>query len=218
MIEVKNLDKKISKLTSKQSFIVVIILILSWFSYSFYKTSLNTKMQVENTMVVMNKLDSLNYNLLITNRNIQETNYNIGLMIQGKLNMLDYPHAMDIINKTFMTSRSKIIADVMFTFYKNHIDDPDREVVIRGRLTSNISNYYLTDFNDLGTFYYKGVALNESMKEIEPLDLSKKINDYMFKNAKTMDHTDIMLDVLSIINLEFDSYINKSQKYYLNVK
>lgn len=195
-MEIDLIDKKTSKLNSKQTFILTLLVLIGVLGYNIYDRGV-TRTFDENMYATTELRNEKIINLL-------------ELAVTNKVNLLDEQGALAIYEKTFKTSRCEILDRVMHTLSVNHVQDTTRQVQLRIYYTTVIMNLYMDDKQLFNRYMFNNQRLDGIMSDIDPGDVSNEILRIMFSNRSTLQKR---LDTRSYLHSKFNLFYQQAHEY-----
>ena len=193
------INRKTSRISSNQTFILLILLLLSYASYSIY-----TKRQI--SVIEKNRYD-------LTSKKSDKIINLLTLMVDSRINVVNAEGAKHIYQKTFKASACNILDKAMYTLSVNHVHDSSRQVQITKYYYRAIENMYMDDKQILSDYKYKNKRLDGIMDSIDPNEVTKTVLSIMFSNIET---TQKRLDIREYLYSTFNKFYNKAQEYIGN--
>lgn len=175
------ITEKGSKMTSTQTFILAILLIIitSVVTYIGY-TSMITGSANDTDKIVtsINKLQAT--------------------IISQQTNILDEQQAVDFYEVVFKSSMCVITRMSMLTISNNHINLESRQKQIYKNYTVSIQNMYDNDYSKFDKLTCNGKKLSCVMDKIEPMKVRDDILEIMFN--KDISHIQKRIDIERYLN------------------
>ena len=190
-----DITKFLSKITSSQTFVILILAIIlpliSSFTMNYWSNTTGEEILKET----------------------KKTNVALTTLMNSNINHVDYRGALFIVEKTTNYSKNAILRALMTILVENHINDPVRQDVIKSSLKRKIRNLYESDVNRLNMFSYEGMRLNVCLQNIDPDNVSSTLG-YMIEN-QCDNKTQLRRDLLNYLDLLFDQILRNSDKILL---
>lgn len=190
------INRKTSKLSASQTFIIAVLIIIGFIGYNAYDrfdTKRIGKLRHSETEVRGDKMISL-----------------LSQLVDGKINIVDKLGANIIYDKTFKASRCIILDATMHTLSVNHTGDSARQVHIRNYYTIMITNVYMDDKQSLAKYKYENKRLDGVLNRIDPNIIINNILVLMFSKRNAYQKR---LDIREYLYGQFDLFYQNSQNY-----
>lgn len=185
-----DITKFLSKLTSGQTFVILLVAVLLPAFTSF---------------TVNYKSNQINKDILYTINSLRDNN----------INHLDYRGALFVITKTTNYTKNAILRDAMMIISQNNIDSEIRQEYIRNFLRDKVNNLWESDRNRLKMFSYSGLKLDACLVDVKPESISDAIS--LMIKMQHNNKKELRNDLINYLDNTFDQVIRDSDIVLLNV-
>jgi len=198
------ISEKGSKLTSSQTFILSLLLVIGFIILPFMSYLENSESTDITAQTATNQVEINNKilgQLQLLNKNIEN----------GNLNHLRYNEAVAAYESRFKASMYELTEMVMVTIAENHIDELNRQIRIREQYTPKINALYRSDKAKLNQLYYNNRPLGEAMVKINPTDVVDGILEIMFDSS--LGHRQRISDLVTYLTGNRETFIQIGVSY-----
>ena len=178
------IEKKTSKISSTQTFLLAILFMLGTGYYQWRSQNI----AIDKSDKIITLLTQLN------DKNVNEVSKEA---------------AIAIYEKTFKAAACEILDKSMHTLSVNHVNDYERQRRIRSYYTKFITNMYVDDKEMLAGYKHKGARLDGVMSIISPNTVIENVLSIMFN--ENMSTNQKRLDIREYLYSTFNGFNNKAK-------